>query len=77
MKFIYLICASALTFTTACSEEAKTTETHTETIREVEVEKETPETKVVIEEDKEATEVSVSPNSGSLKTKGLEVEVNK
>ena len=78
MKFIYLICASALAF--ACNNQpAPEKVTHTETIKVVEVE--VPAKKVVVEEkkveEKKSTEVSVSPNSGSFKTKGLEIEINK
>jgi hypothetical protein len=80
MKFIYFICASALVFASACNNQpAPEKVTHTETIKVVEVE--APAAKVVVEEkrseDKKTTEVSISPNSGSFKTKGLEIEVNK
>ena len=82
MKFIYLVGAFALTLTFGCNnqpeqEQPVVVEKETvekETVKVVEVE--TPAEEVVVEEEK-GTSVEVSREGGSLKTKDVDIKINR
>ena len=83
MKFVYLLSAFALTLTVGCNnqpapaEETKVVETETTRVVEVEAPaKEVPATKVVVEAEK-GTSIKIGPEGGSLKTKGVDIDLNK
>lgn len=80
MKFIYVLSALALTFTFGCNnqpveEQAKVVEKETETVKVIEVEKQAPATKVVVEQEK-GTSIELGPEGGSLKTKKVDIKIN-
>jgi hypothetical protein len=80
MKFIYLLSALALTFTFGCNnqpveEQATVVEKETQTVKVIEVEKQAPATKVVVEQEK-GTSIELGPEGGSLKTKKVDIKVN-
>jgi hypothetical protein len=86
MKFIYFLSACALTLATACNEqpaaethetETKTVETHETYVDTVRVVETPPPAQTPPPAEEKGTSVNIGPSGTSVKTKNVNVEINK